>query len=396
MEQQAGARPPTARSNLKLVLLGLGAAAGLFLAWQAAGGLFLVFAGLVFAAFLDAGTRGLGYLWAGARGWRLAIFALAIALLVVGGASYGGYTVVQQADELVDTVQQQLRSLRGELSDLQSELRELGPSGDGPDAQEKQSARNPGSGRSSASFEDGASNQESAPMSFARSFLPDPQAVFGSITSAVGLGVGAIGNLVVIAFLGLYLSVNPELYRDGALRLVPQQKRARVGHVLDEAGGTLRWWVLGQLVAMAAVSVLSFTGLLLIGMPWALTLALQAGLFAFIPYLGPFIGGAIIVLAALAEGPVMALWAFGVYALVQAAESYVIEPLVQRRAVSVPPALLVGSLVILGMLFGMWGLALGAPLVAVLRVVVQRLWVEDFLGDIRGEDAPNGKPASAG
>lgn len=387
IEDTAGARSPDARSNLKVATIWAGLAAGLFLAWQAANGLLLIFAGLVFAAFLDAGTRGLGYLWGGPRGWRLAAFALTIALLIVGGASYGGYTVVQQIDELVDTVQEQLQSLRGELTNLQAGLNELGSSEGGSDAQE----------RPSSDPEGKASEEQAAPTSFARSFLPDPQALVGSITSAVGVGIGAIGNLVVIAFLGLYVAISPGVYRSGALRLLPSDRRGRAGSVLDEAGQTLRWWVLGQLVAMSAVAVLSFVGLLVIGMPWALTLALQAGLFAFIPYLGPFIGGAVIVVAALAQSPTMALWAFGVYALVQAAESYVIEPLVQRRAVSVPPALLIGSLVILGILFGIWGLALGAPLAAVLRVLVQKLWVEDVLGDSdRAGDGPENEAPAPG
>jgi predicted PurR-regulated permease PerM len=83
----------------------------------------------------------------------------------------------------------------------------------------------------------------------------------------------------------------------------------------------------------------------------------------------------------------MALWGLGVYLLVQMVESYVLAPIVQRWSVNLSPALIIGGLTVLGALFGLWGFILAAPLIAVLRVLVLRLWVEDALGDSDGAKA---------
>jgi predicted PurR-regulated permease PerM len=364
------------RSGPELAVFGLVFAAALFLAWRAANGLFLIFTGLLFAVFLDACTRALGRFWAASRPWRLATASIALALLVCGGIGAGGYTLARQADELATTVQDQLRLVRGELS--KRGLLASGQTG-GERANEP----------ATATVSDDASQRSNSFVGqLGQSLLPDPGAFVRSAASAFGALLGGLGNLVVIVFLGLYVAIDPQLYRRGALLVVSRGERDRIGAVLDEVAGSLRRWMVGQLVSMAIIAVMSFVGLLLIGMPGATVLALQVGAFAFIPYIGAFVGGAVIVLAALAQGGTMALWAFGVYFVVQFAESYVIAPLVQRRTTHLPPALTIAALVVFGSLFGLWGLALAAPIVASLRVMTLRLWVERTLGDrVRSEIA---------
>lgn len=203
-------------------------------------------------------------------------------------------------------------------------------------------------------------------------------------TTALGGVAGVLGNLVVMLFLGLYVAISPDLYRGGALLLLPRDKRERVGSVLDESAETLRWWIVGQLVSMTIIAGLTYLALLLVGMPGAFILGLITGLFAFIPYIGSFAAGAIIVLVGLAQSPTMALWGLGVYLLVQMVESYVLAPIVQRWSVNLSPALIIGGLTVLGALFGLWAFILAAPLIAVLRVLILRLWVEDALGDPEG------------
>ena len=83
----------------------------------------------------------------------------------------------------------------------------------------------------------------------------------------------------------------------------------------------------------------------------------------------------------------MALWGLGVYLLVQLVESYVLAPIVQRWSVNLSPALIIGGLTVVGGLFGIWGFILAAPLLAVFRVMILRLWVEDALGDAEGAKA---------
>ncbi len=120
-------------------------------------------------------------------------------------------------------------------------------------------------------------------------------------------------------------------------------------------------------------------------MPGAPLLGLQAGLVNFIPYLGPVIAAVPILLAAMAQGTSMVLWALGVRVVIQTLEGYVLAPLIQKRAVNVPPVLTLAAVALFGALFGAMGVALATPSGAVLRVTVLRLYVEDRLGDGQAE-----------
>ncbi len=381
-----------ARRGFELTAIALATAAGLFLIWRASGSIFLVFAGLLFAVFLDACTRGLGRPWNVSRGWRLAVVCLTLLVLGIAGVSFGGYTIAQQADELFATVQEQLRSLR-------RELRGGGVPGTTGQAAPQAQAQSPPGGQSGRRQPGPAGDAGGVPQdtgersgigSALRSFFPNASALLQSATTALGGVVGVLGNLVVILFLGLYVAIDPKVYRNGTLLLLPLDKRERVGAVLDESAATLRWWVVGQLVSMAIIAALTYVALLLVGMPGAFILALITGLLAFIPYIGSFVAGAVIVLSGLAQGTTMALWGLGVYLLVQLVESYVLAPIVQRWSVSLSPALVIAGLTVLGTLFGIWGFILAAPLLAVLRLIILRLWVEDALGDQEGAQSALG------
>lgn len=341
-------RSDTSRqSNLTLVLVALAAGAGLFLAWQTAGILLLIFAGLLFAALLDACTQGLASVLPIGRAWRLAIVCTLIALGTAGLLVWSGYNLVEQADSLIRLIGEQLRVLRGELRSM----------GITPPASPE------------------------GPRTLAQLLFPDPGALFGHAYSAFSLASGVLGNVVLVVFIGLFMAASPETYRRGVLSLLPRGRRQRVGEVLDEMAEVLRWWLIGQLVAVVLIAITTWIGLALIGMPGALLLGLQAGLVNFIPYLGPIIGAVPILLAAMAQGTSMVLWALGVHIVIQTVEGYVLAPLIQRRAVDLPPVLTLAAVMLSGALFGAMGIALATPLVAVMRVAVVRLYVEDQLGD---------------
>jgi predicted PurR-regulated permease PerM len=344
----AGESRPAAprRSDLRAALTAVAAGAALFLAWQTAGTLLLIFAGLLFGALLDACARGLAFVLPVGRAWRLAVVCALIALGTAWLLVWGGTSLVGQADGLIRLIGEQLRVLRGEL-------RSLGI------------APPPGPG---------------GPRTLAQLLFPDPGALFGTAYSAFNLASGLLGNIVVVAFIGLFAAASPGTYRRGVLSLVPRERRRRVGEVLDEMAAALRWWLVGQLVAVVLIALTTWAGLALIGMPGALLLGLQAGLVNFIPYLGPVIAAAPILLAAMAQGTAMVLWALGVHALIQTVEGYVLAPLIQKRAVDVPPVLTLAAVMLFGALFGALGIALATPLVAALKVAVARLYVEDRLG----------------
>ena len=214
-----------------------------------------------------------------------------------------------------------------------------------------------------------------------RSVLPDVGGLFGPAWTAIAMVLGVLGDALVIIFLGLFLATQPAVYRDAVLLLVPPAHRARFREVLDESGETLRHWLLGQSVTMSVIGLFVWLGLTLVGVGAALLLGLQAGLLAFVPTLGPLIAGIAIMLASLAFGLWGVVGALAVYLAVQTLESYLLTPLIQKRAISVPPAFLFGSQIILGLLFGIYGLALATPLAAVARVFILRLYVAPMPDD---------------
>ena len=106
-----------------------------------------------------------------------------------------------------------------------------------------------------------------------------------------------------------------------------------------------------------------------------------AFLLTFIPFIGPLLSAIPVVLVAFSEGPATALYALLLYSAIQMLEGYVLTPNVQRRSVSLPPALTIAAQVLLGVLVGALGVVLATPLAATGLVVVNKLYVREVLGD---------------
>ena len=198
--------------------------------------------------------------------------------------------------------------------------------------------------------------------------------VGGLKTKFVFAFVALIPMLVV--FLSLYLALDPQGYREGFLRLLPPDTRPRVRSALGASGVALRQWLVGQLGAMAAVGILTATGLWLAGVPLAIPLGILSGLLDFVPVVGPFVAAIPGVLIAFSRSPELALYALLVYVGVQFFEGHVIIPLAQKWAVALPPAIGLLGLVAFGIVFGPAGVLFAMPLTVVAVVLVRRLYVE--------------------
>lgn len=197
----------------------------------------------------------------------------------------------------------------------------------------------------------------------------------GLATGTLNAATGAVGALVLLLVVGIYLAADPATYRRGLITLVPPPRRSLATRTLDAAGRDLSRWLLGQAVSMAVVGALTGIGLALIGSPLVLSLSLIAGLMEFVPYFGPIVSGVLIVGVALAEGEGLALQALIVCVAVQQAEGYIVQPLVQRWAVSLPPVLGICSVLVFGVLFGLPGVLLAMPLMVLTMTLVSELYV---------------------
>lgn len=210
-----------------------------------------------------------------------------------------------------------------------------------------------------------------------RAVRPDPA---GSPMGAVSATLGALGNVVVMVFIGIYGALDPEPYRRELVALFAPPLRAKTDRLIDASAGQLRGWLVARLFSMLVVGVLTTLGLWAAGVPLALILGLIAGLSGFIPNLGPVISAVPAIALALA-GDASVWVVVTLYVGVQTVETYLLTPLVEAREVSLPPALILAMQLLMGVLFGILGVALASPLAAVLLVVVQGAYVDGVLED---------------
>lgn len=344
-----GVRPATAvprwRSGLATALIVLAVALALLFTWFTASSLLVIFAGILFAAFLDACARALRPILPVSRTWRLTLVIAAFSILLILAAMRGAAQLPEQVRALIVVMNAQLDILQQRL--LAYGIETFGPEG----------------GRNFSGL------------------FPDIGQLFGHAQFAVGTATSVLTTTIVILFVGLMFSFDPRGYRDGVVLFVPVDYRARVRDVLDEMGGALRAWLVAQAVRMLLMGGSVWLALYLLKMPGAFVLGVQAGLLNFIPYLGPIVAAIPVALVAMQLGTPMLIWAVGIYTLIQTIEGYIIGPLIQKRAAAVAPAWTLVGIVLLGSLFGTLGVALAMPLMAIGRIALIRFYVEDWLGD---------------
>lgn len=282
-------------------------------------------------------------------GWnrKLALAAVVLGLLLIIGL--GGWAmaprITEQSDELARQIPQSLQRLR-HLVETRPLLARI--AAELPDTKQM--------------------------VGSLQQFVPDAGLFFGGV-------LGAIGNVAIILFVGIYFALSPRQYKQGFVKLVPQGKRERAVQVLDDIGATLARWLIGKSLSMLIVGIATAAGLTLLGVPLGLILGIIAGLLDFIPYIGPLLAGVPAVLIALSISPDLALYTVLLFLGIQTIEGYVLQPLVEARAVEMPPALTIVMQLVFGSLFDFAGIALATPLTAALMVLVDKLYVEDVLGD---------------
>ncbi len=191
----------------------------------------------------------------------------------------------------------------------------------------------------------------------------------------------AVVDIGIILITGVFLAYNPGMYKSGFLHLVPPHQRKRAVEVMSELGTTLRWWLMGQLISMVVLGVTTWIMLSLLNVPLAPILALITGLLTFIPYLGPLIALVPILMLAFMQDPMIALYVFILYMIIQNLEANLLMPIIFYRTVHIPPALGVISQIFFGTLLGVLGFILAIPLMAVVLKFIQMVYVEDVLGD---------------
>lgn len=323
---------PLLRQEAKRAFVWIGIAALVALAAVMAQPLLVIFGGMVFGAMIDGGARLLGRVLPIGRAWRVGIVLLLTALFLLWTAQFAGSQIASQAAELPATIEAQVMRT----------LRWLDVHGFEVDARSVQD--------------------------LAR------QAVGGisQLTSAVGGLIGALTTLFLIMVLGIYFAAEPRLYQRGLAWMLPTDQRTYFQGTALLMGKALRRLLAGRLLGMGIEGVGTWILLEIYGVPMAALLGLLTGLLAFLPNIGAPISGALMVLVGFSGGVDMGIYCIIVYIVVQVVDGNIIVPMVAKKTVDLAPALVLGAQLIMGALFGILGLALADPLVAMLKIWLER------------------------
>jgi predicted PurR-regulated permease PerM len=200
-----------------------------------------------------------------------------------------------------------------------------------------------------------------------------------TLQKAVATTFGLLANIGIIFFVGLFLAIDPTLYRDGFAKLFPVRKRKRITEVMDMMGSSMFRWIIGRFVAMLLTGLGTAIALAVLGVPMPISIGIATGILTFIPNIGSIIALVLASLMALSQGPATVGWVVLAYGAIQLVESNVITPMVQQYQTSIPPALLISFQLVFGVLNGFLGLMIATPLLAALLPLVRELWVKDVL-----------------
>ena len=150
----------------------------------------------------------------------------------------------------------------------------------------------------------------------------------------------------------------------------PAELRSHLRDILDIIDRTLGGYIRGQLTLGVIVGVIITAGLLLLGVPFAFILGIVAGLTELVPIIGPWIGGAAGVLVTLATAPDKILWVILLYLVVQLLENTLLVPRIQGNTLRLHPIAVIMVIVVSSHYFGLWGVILGPPLVAMGKDII--------------------------
>jgi predicted PurR-regulated permease PerM len=338
-------------------------AALLAFTWHFAATLFLIFSGMLLGVALNAMSNLLGRVVRLPHSLRLTVVCLVVAGMLSGVIFLGGATIAQQATVLSNTIKSQLVNVKAFLdrNGIDTSLFDFG-------------------NLTSPTDDSAPAAPSSAPthtLPSAGTIASSGGAIFSQSLKLILGTASAVGNFFIVLFLGIAFATQPSVYRNGLLFMAPAKHRPRAIVIVDRIGETLERWLIAQILTMVAVFLVTWIGLSVIGIQSSFILGIQAGLLAFIPTVGAILGGVIVVLASLASGWVAGLSAFILFLGVHALESYVLTPIIQRQALDIPPATLFAFQILLGVVFGIWGLALALPLMAIAKVMIDHFKAEE-------------------
>lgn len=189
---------------------------------------------------------------------------------------------------------------------------------------------------------------------------------------AAGAIFGGLFSFVLIVVLSFYFAMQERGIENFLKIVIPFGNEEYAIDLWERSKAKIGKWMQGQLLLGVLIFVLVYLGLTIFGVPYAMSLALLAGLFEIIPVFGPILSAIPgVIMAATVGGPTLAALVAGFYLLVQQFESHLIYPLVVRKVVGVPPILVILALIIGAKLGGFLGVLISVPVAAAIMELVE-------------------------
>ncbi len=294
--------------------------------------LLVIFGGIVFAAMIDGGARLLERVLPIGRGWRVGIVMIGAVGFLGWLIWFAGSSIAAEAAALPDIIQEQFQHAIAwaHANGLQVEASSL------------------------------------------QSFGGQLTSGVGTVTRALTGILGGITTALLIAVIGIYIAIEPRLYERGAEWMISVNRREEAKETLALMASRLRHLLGGRLLGMVIEGVFTYLMLMFYGVPLAALLGLITGVLAFIPNVGAIISGVLMVMVGFTGGADMGLYTIFVYFFVQTIDGWLLVPMIAKRTVDLAPALVLGWQLILGVLFGVLGLALADPMLAMIKVALER------------------------
>ncbi|MCW1987837.1 UNVERIFIED_ORG: putative PurR-regulated permease PerM [Sphingomonas sp. R1F5B] len=343
----------TVRQEAKKAFVWIGIAALVVLAVFLAQPLLVIFGGVVFASLIEGGQRLLGRILPGPRALRIALVLLAAVGFLVWLGYFAGNQIAAQAAQFPHIIQGQAQRT---LTWLHGHGINVG---------------------------------QADVSKIAEQVIGG----VGPVTQALGGIFGGFTTFFLIVILGIYFVLEPDIYRRGFAWLFPLDRRPHFQVTLQRMGKSLRMLLFGRMIGMFTEGLATWLLLAVYGVPMSALLGILTGLLVFLPNIGAPLSGLLMVLVGFSGGTDMGIYCIIVYLVVQTVDGNIIVPMVAKKTADLAPAMVLGAQLIFGVLFGILGLALADPIVAMIKIALERQAERN--DDERDETAPGETPALA-
>jgi predicted PurR-regulated permease PerM len=358
-----------ARDVLGATLIVAGVWLALELLWVARSVFFLAFLGVLFGITLSAGVTALQRRGV-PRGIGALLLVAAFFGAFIGIGALAAPRITEQWGELRQELPQALDRAEGWLQERQGGVTDIiGASGAREDADS--SAKN--GGKSPA--------KDAAPTDLRQSLAQQVGKLGGHFFAFFSSTLAALGSVLIITFVAVYIAIDPRTYRRGIMHLVPHGARPKASEILDAMGVTLRRWLLAQLIGMVVIGAITTVTLLLLDVRAAVALGIIAGILEFVPYFGPILSAVPAIAMGFLDGPEKALWVALAYLAIQQIEGNVLTPFLMKEGLDLPPVLTILGQAVMALAFGFVGLLIAMPLLGAIMVPIKLLYVQDVVGD---------------